>query len=477
MFSRTIGRQEKDSSRHAVVKNIIVEVDRHGFLQKRLVMELLEKHSRNPIEHSLGYLVVNKKPSDKTNLDYRIGDIIVIDKKIIDPDHTTLTFLYSPKIVEEKRTGDEKIFESPNKCPACGCDLITPPSTWLYSCTNLYCPGKIKAQIIAFSNSIGMNLDSNIIGELVEKKKVLDPADLFFLKTADLIQLNKEMDKDVAQCFINSIEKGRRPEMTKLYIALLEIGGLSDAGAIELGVRTSMDSNSLDDLFDRAFLSSIIKKHQKKIPITKTRLCDDIDKIFKLINNPKTDKLLKKLNKGGVVFPSKQKERVVLENIPTMDEFKKSIEELVGQQLTEPARAVAEDFYANWSSFNTLLSNNSLSVQVDPLFLSLNLPEYNRYHRWKGLGNLLFILGIVVVWFHWIIGTALLLIGTGLYFWGSHIRFNDAKCFSEALINEAMFSPSEGGYAKLCAHYIARTIQLKSPTNTAHWPQYPSDII
>ncbi len=165
------------------------------------------------------------------------------------------------------------------------------------------------------------------------------------------------------------------------------------------------------------------------------------------------------------------------DNIPTADEFKKNIETIFGQQLTTSAATAAEDFHHNWSSFRLLIANHSLSVQVDPLQLGLNFPEYKRYHIWKGFGKLLFILATVTIWLNWVIGAALITIGIVLHFWGGRIQFNDAANFAEEVMKEATLSPYKGGFAKLCAHYIAGTIQLAAPSGSAHWPQHPSNVV
>ena len=125
---------------------------------------------------------------------------------------------------------------------------------------------------------------------------------------------------------------------------------------------------------------------------------------------------------------------------PSLDEFKAQIEALFGQKLTGPAMHAAEDFWNNWSSFGALISARSLAVHVDTLRLSQNFPEYRRN-------------------------------------WGGRVKFNDAKNFAENLMKEATFNPSGGGYAGLCANYIAGIIQLVTPSNSAHWPQYPSNVI
>lgn len=161
----------------------------------------------------------------------------------------------------------------------------------------------------------------------------------------------------------------------------------------------------------------------------------------------------------------------------SLDEFRANIEAVFGQSLTGPASEAAEDFWKHWSSFSSLIAQRSLSVHVDALRLGLNFPQYKRYHVWKGAGKVAFLLGIVSVWFLWQLGAVLIAAGIGLHLWGGHLKFNDAKNFAEELMKEATLNPSGGGYARLCANYIAGTIQLVSPAGSAHWPQFPSNAV
>lgn len=162
---------------------------------------------------------------------------------------------------------------------------------------------------------------------------------------------------------------------------------------------------------------------------------------------------------------------------PSLDEFKANIEALFGQSLTGPASEAAEDFWKHWSSLSSLIAQRSLAVHVDALCLSQNFPQYKRYHVWKGAGGVAFLLGIVSVWFLWQLGAVLIVAGIGLHFWARRLQFNDAKDFAEELIKEATLNPSDGGYARLCANYIAGTIRLVSPAGSAHWPQFPSNVV
>jgi len=162
---------------------------------------------------------------------------------------------------------------------------------------------------------------------------------------------------------------------------------------------------------------------------------------------------------------------------PSLEEFRADIEALFGQRLTGAAMRAAEDFWNNWSSFSSLISARALAVHVDALRLSQNFPRYRQYNVWKGVGILIFIVGIVVFWFSWKIGAPIAALGGGFYYWSGRVKFNYAKEFTENLIREASLNPSSRGYAGLCANYIAGIIQIVSPSGSAHWPQYPSNVI
>ena len=165
------------------------------------------------------------------------------------------------------------------------------------------------------------------------------------------------------------------------------------------------------------------------------------------------------------------------ENPPTLDNFKKQMETLLGQSLTNRASQATEDFWEHWSSFSSLIDERSLLVNVDALWLGMNCPQYKRYQAWRGAGIVVILIGIVAVWFLWQLGVFFIAAGAGLYFWGGRVRIRDARRFSEELMEQAALNPSNNGYAKLCAHYVSGTIQLVSPNGSAHWPQFPSNAV
>ena len=167
----------------------------------------------------------------------------------------------------------------------------------------------------------------------------------------------------------------------------------------------------------------------------------------------------------------------MVESAPSLDEFIAQIEVLLGQSLTQPASDAAKDFWEHWSSFNAQIAQGSLTVHLDALLLGENIPQYKRYHIWKGAGKVAILLGIASVWFVWQLGVLFTCVGIGLHLYGGCIKSNDAKKFSVDLMREATLYPSDSGYARLCAHYLAGTIRFESSVGSAHWPQFPSNSV
>ena len=271
-----------------IVRDMIVEINNYGRLIKWAIVDPVRIKGSERIkevrEVYLGYV----KPEMIKHYDIRIGDTVTIDD--------SLGGLYTLKVLKGKRTGNEKKITFPVKCPACGSKIETIEPDSAYYCTGNACPGKIKAQLMAFSDSMHIDLNPELAKELVDKKMISDPADLYFLKMKDLMRLNK-MDEDSAQRVLDAIEKSRHPKLSDIIIALLKRGGIPLHVAFH--VATMSIFNSINDLFDNDILAQIKpNKYQLIRP-------KHITALQILVNEKKTFKFLEKLKKGGVVFPRK----------------------------------------------------------------------------------------------------------------------------------------------------------------------------
>lgn len=162
---------------------------------------------------------------------------------------------------------------------------------------------------------------------------------------------------------------------------------------------------------------------------------------------------------------------------PSLQKFQEQIEAVFGQSLTAAASLAAEDFWRNWFAFFDGISNDSIILNPDMLFLSRNFPEYRKYRFWKGLSLIAFLAGIILLFFYWKAGVIMLLLGVGSNFYSKFKKVADGREFIQVLREEVMQNPLSKGMAKLCAHYIAGDIQLASANELAHWPQSPSNVI
>ena len=126
------------------------------------------------------------------------------------------------KVIEAKRTGKEKKFKFPKKCPVCGGEVVRLEAEVAYRCQNVNCPAQVKEGIRHFASKLAMNIDGlgeKLIEQLVDKGLVKSFADLYFLKTARLAELERMAEKS-AQNIIDAIAKSRDVAFDRFIYAL-----------------------------------------------------------------------------------------------------------------------------------------------------------------------------------------------------------------------------------------------------------------
>jgi DNA ligase (NAD+) len=142
-----------------------------------------------------------------TNKDIRIGDMVVVEKagEII------------PYVVRSEpaaRTGQEKPFHFPTKCPVCGGPVARDAGGAFYRCTNdRGCQGRLKRQLRSFAARYAMDIEGlgeKIIDQLVDTGLVKAIPDLYRLDRDALLNLERMGEKS-AQNLLDGIEasKGR----------------------------------------------------------------------------------------------------------------------------------------------------------------------------------------------------------------------------------------------------------------------------
>jgi len=191
------------------IKDIVVQVGRTGALTPVAIMEPVRLGG---VEVSRATLhnqdEINKK-------DIRIGDTVIVQRAgDVIPEVV--------KVIETKRTGEEKRFTMPELCPVCGAGVFRAEGEAVQRCLGLSCPAKLKETIKHFASKRAMDIDGlgdKLVAQLTDKGLVKDAADLYSLSKEDLTGLERMAEKS-AQNLLESIEKSKETTMGRLLYAL-----------------------------------------------------------------------------------------------------------------------------------------------------------------------------------------------------------------------------------------------------------------
>lgn len=126
------------------------------------------------------------------------------------------------KVMESARTGEEKVFEMPLKCPVCGSDVQKDADEAVLRCINISCPAQIKGRIRHFASKGAFDIEglgNKLADQLVDKGLVKSYADIFSLDVPSLEALER-MGKKSAQNIVNAVEKSKKISLARFIYAL-----------------------------------------------------------------------------------------------------------------------------------------------------------------------------------------------------------------------------------------------------------------
>jgi DNA ligase (NAD+) len=147
--------------------------------------------------------------------DIRIGDTVIIEKA-----GEVIPAVVG--VVKEKRTGKEKIFKMPTKCPVCGGPVHRDPEFVAWRCENIACPAQLKRTIGHFASRGAMDIEGLgwvLVDQLVDNKLVRDVADLYSLSVEQLAGLKRMAEKSATNV-VNAIAASKDRELWRLIHAL-----------------------------------------------------------------------------------------------------------------------------------------------------------------------------------------------------------------------------------------------------------------
>lgn len=148
--------------------------------------------------------------------DIRVGDTVLIQRA-----GDVIPQVVGP--ILGKRTGEEKVFHMPDRCPSCRGPVVKPEDEAMHRCTNaLSCPAQQYELLKHFVSRSAMDIQG--IGEslsnaLLAAELVHDAADLYYLKAEQLAGLERMGEKS-AQNLLKAIEESKGRPLAKLIFAL-----------------------------------------------------------------------------------------------------------------------------------------------------------------------------------------------------------------------------------------------------------------
>ena len=268
-------------------------------------------------------------------LGVKIGDTVVIRKagEII------------PEVVSvlpKMRTGEEREFKMPNKCPVCGSAVErrtivekgSGKSVALF-CTNPRCFAQQQRQIIYFVSKKAFDIDGlgeKIVIQLMAEDLLKTPADIFKLEINDLLPLERFAEKS-AQNLIAAIKEAKKISLTRLIYAL---------GIPHIGEETAI---ALADHFGS--IESILKMSE-----TDLNEINDIGPVVSRsllgwLSNKKNQELIKNLIILGVEI---EKQKIVRKKIGPLNGKKLVVTGTLASMSREEAKEKIRQAGGDWVS-------------------------------------------------------------------------------------------------------------------------------
>lgn len=157
--------------------------------------------------------------------DIRIGDTVLVEKagEVI------------PAVIgvrTDLRTGNERKFRMPKKCPECGSEVVKDEGQVAVRCVNAQCPAQVRRRIEHFAARGAMDIEGfgeAMVSQVVERKLVCDIADIYAIDAGKLHGLERTGEKTVGN-LLAAIERSKSRPLWRLIFGL---------GILHVGVSAS----------------------------------------------------------------------------------------------------------------------------------------------------------------------------------------------------------------------------------------------
>lgn len=211
--------------------------------------------------------------------DIRIGDTVIVRRQ-----GDVIPAVVA--VVKEKRTGKEKKFHLPDRCPECQSPVVVEEVA--VRCSNPHCPAKLHERLRHFVSRGALDIDSlgdKLLLQLEDAGLVKAPADIFRLKKDLLLPLERMGEKS-ADNLLRAIEASKQVSLPRLIYGL---------GIRHVGERTAKDLAQVFGTIDA--VANATKEQLLEVPDVGPRIAEAIVEFFQ---NPAEQKLVHDLLELGV---------------------------------------------------------------------------------------------------------------------------------------------------------------------------------
>lgn len=148
-------------------------------------------------------------------LGIRVGDWVLIEKggdvipKVL-------------KVIESKRSGEEKRFRMPKKCPVCGGEISRAEGEVVARCVAADCSAQLKGRLLHFASRRAMRIEGlgeSLVEQLLATGMVRDVGDLYHLTLENVASLDR-MARKSASNLLAQIDASKSRDLFNLIYAL-----------------------------------------------------------------------------------------------------------------------------------------------------------------------------------------------------------------------------------------------------------------
>ncbi len=259
-----------------VVEDILVQVGRTGALTPVAVLRPVSVAGTTVSRATL------HNEDEIRRKDVRVGDTVVIHKAgDIIPEVV--------RVLPKLRPSGAKEFKMPSRCPICGASVTKEKDGAISRCVNKQCLAQQLEGLIHFVSRTASDMEGvgpKLIEKLVEIGLVRDSADLYGLKKADIVSLERFAEKS-ADNIIESIQGRKKLSLGRFIYAL----GIQHVG--------SVTATALAEKF--LTLANIQKTSEEELSVVGGVGGIVGKSIFEYFQSKHAEELMKKFERNGLL--------------------------------------------------------------------------------------------------------------------------------------------------------------------------------